>query len=212
MRDPAVRRGNPRPAPLRGVVPALGSRYLPGERHRPAYHPPGVQAPPSVVLTRAGPTRVRVAGRVASGAGPLPRFDRSAPGFDARVGTQRARDSGAWTARSDRRARSVQRSRGGAVKFGPWIERLECIAAGRELIATGGWRDIAGAPQTAGRAHVVPNTLLDDKGAGWTLDTQAAVRAIAFAGDELVLTGADDGQLGAWDVTGRKLLASITLG
>ena len=44
------------------------------------------------------------------------------------------------------------------MRFGPWLERLECIAAGRELVATGGWRDIAGTPQTAGRAHVIPVT------------------------------------------------------
>ncbi|HTL38740.1 MAG TPA: HEAT repeat domain-containing protein, partial [Kofleriaceae bacterium] len=98
------------------------------------------------------------------------------------------------------------------MKFGPWLERLECIAAGRELVATGGWRDIAGMPPTAGRAHVVPVTLLDDKGAGWTLDTQAAVRAVAFVGDELLLTGADDGRVHAWDVTGNKLLATVEVG
>jgi ParB family chromosome partitioning protein len=98
------------------------------------------------------------------------------------------------------------------VKFGPWLERLECIAAGRELVATGGWRDVAGVAPTAGRAHVVPVTLLDDKGAGWTLDTQAAVRAVAFVGDELLLTGGDDGRVHAWDVTGSKLLATVEVG
>ncbi|HSD88150.1 MAG TPA: hypothetical protein VLB44_11570, partial [Kofleriaceae bacterium] len=98
------------------------------------------------------------------------------------------------------------------MKFGPWLERLEAIGVGREVVATGGWRDIAGAPQTAGRAHVVPTTLLEDKGTGWTLDTQAAVRAVAFAGDALVLTGGDDGRVRAWDTTGSKLLASVEVG
>lgn len=93
------------------------------------------------------------------------------------------------------------------MKFGPWLERLEAIAVGRELIATSGWRDSSG----QARAHVAPITLLDDKGAGWSLDTDAAVRALAFAGDELLLTGGDDGRVIAWDVTGKRALATINV-
>ncbi|NVB84055.1 MAG: hypothetical protein HOV81_37110, partial [Kofleriaceae bacterium] len=94
--------------------------------------------------------------------------------------------------------------------FGPWIERLEAIAAGRELIATGGWRDTPS--PVPGRAHVFPSTLLDGKGAGASLATNAAVRALAFAGDELLLSGGDDGRVIAWDTTGQKALVEIALG
>ncbi len=94
--------------------------------------------------------------------------------------------------------------------FGPWVERLEAIAVARELVATAGWRDAPGL--TGSHAHVVPVALLDGKGAGWSLDCGAAVRALAFAGDGLLVTGGDDGRVLAWDVTGRKALAELKLG
>ena len=100
-------------------------------------------------------------------------------------------------------------------RFGPWVERLEAIATarmrdGRELVATAGWRDATGI--TGSRAHVFPATLLDGVGAGWSLDCKAAVRALVFAGDELLITGGDDGQLIAWDVTGQKQVATANVG
>ena len=97
--------------------------------------------------------------------------------------------------------------------FGPWIERLEAIAAGRELIAVAGRRDAAEAAPA--RVHVIPATLLDGKGASWSLDpggAGAAVCALGFAGDDLLLGGSDDGRLIAWDVTGRRVVAELALG
>ena len=43
---------------------------------------------------------------------------------------------------------------GGSVTtvFGPWVERLEAIAVGRELVAVAGRRDAAGV--SASRVHV----------------------------------------------------------
>ncbi|HEU0034180.1 MAG TPA: HEAT repeat domain-containing protein [Kofleriaceae bacterium] len=89
------------------------------------------------------------------------------------------------------------------MRAGSWIERLEAIAVARETVAVGGRRDAAGV--TTAQAHVLPVSLLDDKGAAWVLDTRTAVHAIAYAGDELVLTGGDDGRLVAWDVTGQRV-------
>ncbi|MDQ3368919.1 MAG: hypothetical protein M3680_26135, partial [Myxococcota bacterium] len=83
---------------------------------------------------------------------------------------------------------------------GPWIERLEAIAVAREVVAVAGRRDAAGVVGSA--VHVLPTTLLDGKGTGWSLPAGAAVRALAFAGDELLLSAGDDGRLIAWDVTG----------
>jgi WD40 repeat protein len=93
---------------------------------------------------------------------------------------------------------------------GPWIERLEAIAVSRELVAVAGRRDAVGV--TTSRVHVVPITLLDGKGTGWSLDAGATVRALAFAGDDLLLSGGDDGRLLAWDVTGQKILMVLALG
>jgi len=95
-------------------------------------------------------------------------------------------------------------------QFGPWAERLEAIAVAREVVATAGFRDAPGV--TGSRAHVAPVSLLDGKGTGWSLDCGAAVRALAFAGDELLITGGDDGRVIAWDVTGQKQVASLSLG
>jgi len=96
------------------------------------------------------------------------------------------------------------------MSFGPWLERLEALAAGRELVATGGWRDAPGI--TAGSASVVPVSLLEDKGTGWSLDANGPVRALAFVGDELLIGGGDANKLVAWDVTGQKAVASLELG
>ncbi|HEY6036677.1 MAG TPA: hypothetical protein VIV58_20510, partial [Kofleriaceae bacterium] len=86
--------------------------------------------------------------------------------------------------------------------FGPWVERLEAIAASNALIATAGFRDAAGIARS--RAHVIPLSVLDGKGTGWSLDCGAAVRALCFVGEDLLLSGGDDGRLIAWDVTGQK--------
>ncbi|HEY5926578.1 MAG TPA: hypothetical protein VIV11_33050, partial [Kofleriaceae bacterium] len=95
------------------------------------------------------------------------------------------------------------------MKYGPWLERLEALAVGREVVATGGLRDAQGV--TTARAHVVPLSLLDDKGTAWSIETEDAVRALAFAGDALLLTGSDDGRVIAWDVTGQRPLVAIGL-
>ena len=92
---------------------------------------------------------------------------------------------------------------------GPWIERLEAIAVARELVAVGGRRDAAGV--TTSSVQVIPVAWLDGKGTGWSLDARASVRALAFAGDELLLSGGDDGRLIAWGVTGQKAVAELAL-
>jgi len=79
---------------------------------------------------------------------------------------------------------------------GPWIERLEAIAVGRAVVAVAGRRDTA--EPAAARVHVIPTTLLDGKGVGWSLDGGAAICALAFAGDDLLIGGSDDGRLIAW--------------
>jgi signal transduction histidine kinase len=43
-----------------------------------------------------------------------------------------------------------------------------------------------------------------------SLDARAVVRALAFAGDELLLSGGDDGRVIAWDVTGQKATAELS--
>src|SRR4051812_35739964 len=98
------------------------------------------------------------------------------------------------------------------MSFGPWVERLEAIAVSNALVATAGFRDAAGI--TGSRAHVVPLTILphqglDGKGTGWSLDCGAAVRSLAFVGEDLLLSGGDDGRLIAWDVTGQKQLGGL---
>src|SRR5262245_16943897 len=110
---------------------------------------------------------------------------------------------------TDRAARAPPRSGGGVTRFGPWIERLEAVAVGRELVATSGRRDAAGV--TDASVHVVPLSLLDGKGNAWSLDAGAAVYALAFAGDELLLSGGDDGRLLAWDVTGQRKAGEVAL-
>jgi ParB family chromosome partitioning protein len=96
------------------------------------------------------------------------------------------------------------------VKVGTWIERLETIAVGREVVAVAGKRDAAAV--FTSRVHALPVSLLDDKGAAWALDATSPVFALAFAGDELLLAGDDAGTLVAWDVTGKKKLAELALG
>ena len=98
----------------------------------------------------------------------------------------------------------------GPAGVGPWVERLLAIAVGRELVAVAGRRDAAGV--TASHVHVVPATLQGGKGAGRSLDAGAAIWALAFAGDELLLGGGDDGRLIAWDVTGQRRVAELALG
>ena len=95
--------------------------------------------------------------------------------------------------------------------FGPWTERLEAIAVSQNLVAVAGFRDVAGGPTgaSASRVHVIPITLLDGKGTGWSLAAGAAVRALAFVGDGLLLSGGDDGRLNAWDVTGQQSLGGL---
>ncbi|MCW5805277.1 MAG: hypothetical protein KIT31_23105, partial [Deltaproteobacteria bacterium] len=93
---------------------------------------------------------------------------------------------------------------------GTWTERLEAIAVGREVVAVGGRRDAAGVTSSA--IHVFPTSLLEGKGTGWSLEAGTAIAALAFAGDELLFSGGDDGTLAAWDVTGQKRLAQLSLG
>ncbi len=96
------------------------------------------------------------------------------------------------------------------MKVGTWVERLEAVAIGREVVAVAGKRDAAAV--FTSRVHVLPVSLLDDKGDAWALDATSAVLALAFAGDDLLLAGGDDGTLVAWDVTGKKKLAELALG
>lgn len=93
---------------------------------------------------------------------------------------------------------------------GPWIERLAAIAVGRELVAVAGRRDAIGV--TTAAVSVVPVGVLDGKGTGWSLDAGCAVAALAFAGDELLLAGGDDGRLVAWDVTGQRRAGGLAVG
>ncbi len=95
------------------------------------------------------------------------------------------------------------------MRFGPWIERLEAIAVGRELIAVAGARDGQSLQHGDSRVHVLP---VADGKPGWSLPARAAVRALAFAGDELLLSGGDDGRLIAWDVTGSAAVAELSVG
>ncbi|HET9624278.1 MAG TPA: hypothetical protein VFP84_23050, partial [Kofleriaceae bacterium] len=94
--------------------------------------------------------------------------------------------------------------------FGPWVERLEAIAVGRERIAVGGRRDVAG--RAASYVHVVATTIVDGQGAAVSIEAGGAIRALAFAGDDLLIGGGDDGALIAWDVAGGKPVASLALG
>src|SRR5258707_912857 len=109
---------------------------------------------------------------------------------------------------ADRAARAPPRS-GGRVRYGPWVERLEAVAAGREVVAVGGRRDAAGV--TSSQIHVSPVSLLDGKGTAWSVDAGAAVYALAFAGDDLLLSGGDDGRLVAWDIAGKQAVAELAL-
>ncbi|MCX5743441.1 MAG: HEAT repeat domain-containing protein, partial [Proteobacteria bacterium] len=94
--------------------------------------------------------------------------------------------------------------------YGPQIERLEAIAAGRDLIAVAGRRDVKDVTETG--IHVIPTTLLDGKGEGWTLPSPVAVHALVFAGDLLLLSGDEAGNVVAWDVTAKRQLATLNLG
>ncbi len=94
--------------------------------------------------------------------------------------------------------------------FGPWIERLDAIAVGREVVAVAGRRDGQGVATS--QVHVIPTSLLDNKGEGWSLDGSCAIAALALVGDELLLAGGDDGKLVAWDTTGKRVLAELSLG
>ncbi|HEV7557087.1 MAG TPA: hypothetical protein VGO00_16585, partial [Kofleriaceae bacterium] len=96
------------------------------------------------------------------------------------------------------------------MRYGPWVERLEAIAAGREIVAVAGRRDAAGV--TGSQIHIVPVSILDGKGAGWSLDAGAAVYALGFAGDDLLISGGDDGRIVAWDVTGKDRVAEVSVG
>src|SRR4051794_24917155 len=92
---------------------------------------------------------------------------------------------------ADGAACAASRIAGGIVSlFGPWIERLEAIAVAREMVAVAGWRDAQGVTESA--AHVIPVSLLDGKGTGWSLAARAPIRALAFAGEELLISGSDD--------------------
>ncbi len=93
--------------------------------------------------------------------------------------------------------------------FGPWTERLEAVAASRELVAVGGRRDAVGVVET--RVHVFP-PVLDKPGVSWSLPSSCAVYALAFAGEELLLVGGDDGTIAAWDVTGNKRVGDVAVG
>ncbi|HEY0194851.1 MAG TPA: HEAT repeat domain-containing protein, partial [Kofleriaceae bacterium] len=95
--------------------------------------------------------------------------------------------------------------------YGSWVERLEAIAVGREVLAVAGRRDVLGtvAPSSV---HVVPTSLLEGKGRPWQLEAGGAIRALAFAGDDLLIGGGDDGALIAWDVTGKVRVAQLALG
>jgi ParB family chromosome partitioning protein len=95
--------------------------------------------------------------------------------------------------------------------FGPWVERLEAIAVGRERIAIAGRRDVIGGSAPS-HVHVVAAGVVEGKGAGVSLAAGGAIRALAFAGDELVIGGGDDGALIAWDVAGQRRVASLPLG
>ncbi|MEO8846532.1 MAG: HEAT repeat domain-containing protein [Kofleriaceae bacterium] len=91
--------------------------------------------------------------------------------------------------------------------FGPWVERLEAIAVAQGTFAVGGFRDAAGVANS--RVHIGTVASLEGKGSGWSIDHSTAVRALAYVGEDLLLTGGDDGRLTAWDVTGRKQLGGL---
>ncbi|MFN0246558.1 MAG: hypothetical protein ACKV2T_06595, partial [Kofleriaceae bacterium] len=82
-------------------------------------------------------------------------------------------------------------------RYGVWAERLEAIAVGRELVAVAGRRDAGSV--VASSAHMVPIASLDKPTSGWPCDAPAAIDALAFAGDALLLFGGDEGVLVACD-------------
>ncbi len=100
-----------------------------------------------------------------------------------------------------------------------WIERLEALAVGRERIAVGGRRDVPASNIYVFSAGIIDEASAssrlspekNDKGEPYGQEAGAAVSALAFAGDGLLLSGGDDGQLIAWDTAGHKLAAEIDL-
>src|ERR1051325_14359 len=103
---------------------------------------------------------------------------------------------------SARATESAPRCRVGRCRvrnFGTWAERLEAVAAGREIVAVAGRRDAIGVSTSS--VHVFAKS--QKQMTAWSFDAGAAVTAIAFAGDALLLSGGDDGRLIAWDVTGQ---------
>ena len=86
-------------------------------------------------------------------------------------------------------------------RFGPQLERLEAVAAGRAGIAIGGRRDAA----SGSVVHVLPPAILDGKGTPARIELDGPVHALAFAGD-LLLVGQGDaqgtgGRITGWDVS-----------
>jgi ParB family chromosome partitioning protein len=96
-------------------------------------------------------------------------------------------------------------------RYGAWAERLEAVAVGRELVAVAGRRDAGSV--VASSAHMFPIASLDKPTSGWPCDAPAAINALVFAGDALLVFGGDEGVLVACDSSAeRKPLANIKLG
>src|SRR5580765_6478792 len=110
-----------------------------------------------------------------------------------------------------RRAARAPRSAGGdaVTLFGPWLERLDAIAAGRTSFAVSGWRDVPAGRSAPTRIHIAPISLLDGRGKARALDVESPARALAFVTDELLLSGDDAGHVIAWDVGEGEQLAEL---
>ncbi|MBK9030614.1 MAG: HEAT repeat domain-containing protein [Myxococcales bacterium] len=78
--------------------------------------------------------------------------------------------------------------------FGPQLERLLAIAASTRAIAIGGRRDAA--PEPAASVHLLPR----GKAKARTMAVGAAVHALAFVDDDLLLAGCGDGRVRGWVV------------
>ena len=89
--------------------------------------------------------------------------------------------------------------------FGPQLERLLAVAASARLIAAGGRRDGEGVVTSS--ISLVPR----GKGKARSLPLGAACGALGFVGDDLLIAGAADGSLVAWDVSGEDAVKHVEL-
>jgi ParB family chromosome partitioning protein len=99
-----------------------------------------------------------------------------------------------------------------AEKFGPHVERLHAVAASpsRRLVAFGGARDVdrARADTIGSRVYVAALGKLDG---ACIAEAGAAVLALAFAGDDLLVAGLANGAIVGWDTSTVGTASGATL-